>query len=131
VAFDDVDMENGAMQVLPGSNHWGLLSGRSDFLGTDLDAQLERRPTTTSHRGCSRCKRARSASTTCSPFTAARRTRATAYADPPCTSSTDVASVSHTDGWQHYNLGLLQQRGGEVGDAYDIDELWPVVFPVS
>ena len=40
-----------------------------------------------------------------------------------------VRSVSHLDGWQHYNLGLLQQRGGEVGDPYDIDELWPVVFP--
>jgi ectoine hydroxylase-related dioxygenase (phytanoyl-CoA dioxygenase family) len=39
-----------------------------------------------------------------------------------------VTSVSHVDGWQHYNLGLLQQRGGAVGDAYDVDDLWPVVF---
>src|SRR5687768_2276972 len=37
VALDDVDASNGAMQVLPRSNQWGLLQGQSDFLGTDLD----------------------------------------------------------------------------------------------
>lgn len=42
VALDDVDAGNGAMQVLPGSHRWGHLQGGSDFLGTDLDAQLER-----------------------------------------------------------------------------------------
>ena len=40
VALDDVDEVNGAMQVIPGSHTWGHLAGESNFLGTDVDAQL-------------------------------------------------------------------------------------------
>lgn len=36
VAFDDVTLDNGCMQVVPGSHKWGLLP-HSDFFNTDLD----------------------------------------------------------------------------------------------
>lgn len=37
LALDDVTMENGCMQVVPGSHKWGLLDA-SDFFEQDLDA---------------------------------------------------------------------------------------------
>jgi hypothetical protein len=37
VAFDDVTMANGCMQVVPGSHKWGLLPG-SDFFSQDTDS---------------------------------------------------------------------------------------------
>jgi ectoine hydroxylase-related dioxygenase (phytanoyl-CoA dioxygenase family) len=131
VALDDVDAANGAMQVLPGSNHWGLLQGQSNFLGTDLDAQLER--LAAQHDVSPQLLEMKagqvsfhhvltfhgSASNTSERV---RRSLAVHLVDAT------VTSVSHVDGWQHYNLGLLQQRGGAVGDAYDVDDLWPVVF---
>ncbi len=132
VALDDVDVENGAMQVLPGSNQWGLLSGQSDFLGTDLDAQLDRlaanhdvAPTLLEMKAGQvsfhHVLTFHGSSTNRSDRV--RRSLAVHLVDAK------VASISEAGGWQHYNLGLLRQRGGRVGDAYDIDELWPVVFP--
>lgn len=134
VALDDVDEVNGAMQVLPGSHHWGLLHGQSNFLGTDLDAQLER--LAAQHEVTPRLleMRAGQASfhhvltfhgSSTNTSTRVRRSLAVHLVDAA------VTSVSHLDGWQHYNLGLLQQRGRTVGDPYDIDELWPVVFPAT
>src|SRR6478735_7533644 len=41
VAFDDVDEENGAMQMLPASHTWGLVPNGSNFFATDRDAQLD------------------------------------------------------------------------------------------
>jgi ectoine hydroxylase-related dioxygenase (phytanoyl-CoA dioxygenase family) len=38
VAFDDVDEENGCMQVIPGSHKWGLVEG-GNFFFQDLKAQ--------------------------------------------------------------------------------------------
>ena len=131
VALDDVDAANGAMQVLPRSNQWGLLRGQSNFLGTDLDEQLDRlaadhdaKPTllemqagqvsfhhvlTFHGSGSNTSDRV-------------RRSLAIHLVDG------NVASISLDDGWQHYNLSLLLKHGREVGDAYDVDELWPVVF---
>jgi ectoine hydroxylase-related dioxygenase (phytanoyl-CoA dioxygenase family) len=132
VALDDVDAANGAMQVLPGSNHWGLLRGQSNFLGTDLDAQLEQ--LAEQHDVAPHLLELEAGQVSfhhvltfhgSSTNTSNRVRRSLAVHLVDAT----VASVSHLDGWQHYNLGLLQQRGGEVGDAYDIDDLWPVVFP--
>src|SRR5213076_3259732 len=41
VAFDDVDDDNGAMQMMPASNHWGLVREEGNFFATDRDAQLD------------------------------------------------------------------------------------------
>src|SRR5204862_1896351 len=41
VAFDDVDDDNGAMQMIPASHHWGLVREESNFFATDRDAQLD------------------------------------------------------------------------------------------
>jgi len=132
VALDDVDTSNGAMQVLPGSNRWGLLQGQSDFLGTDLDAQLDRLAAqhdvtpqllemSAGQVSFHHVLTFHGSSTNTSDRV--RRSLAVHLVDAT------VVAVSHLDGWQHYNLGLLQQQGGEVGDAYEFDELWPVVFP--
>ena len=40
VAFDDVDDENGAMQMLPGSHHGGCCRTRATSSRTDRDGQL-------------------------------------------------------------------------------------------
>ena len=40
VAFDDVTIENGCMQVVPGSNQWGLIDG--DFFEQDMDSLRQR-----------------------------------------------------------------------------------------
>lgn len=40
VAFDDVDDDNGAMQMIPRSHERGLVPGGSNFFATDRDAQL-------------------------------------------------------------------------------------------
>ncbi|MEA2620587.1 MAG: hypothetical protein QOC97_1360 [Chloroflexota bacterium] len=134
VALDDVDEANGAMQVLPGSHHWGLLPGQSDFLGTDLDAQLERLSAqhdlapkllemTAGQVSFHHVLTFHGSATNSSQRV--RRSLAVHLVDAT------VASVSHLDGWQHYNLALLRDRGREVGDAYDIEDLWPVVFPTN
>jgi len=39
-AFDDVDDDNGAMQMIARSHEWGLVPGGSNFFATDRDAQL-------------------------------------------------------------------------------------------
>ena len=134
VALDDVDAGNGAMQVLPGSHHWGLLEGQSDFLGTDLDAQLAR--LAGQHDVAPRLLEMQAGQvsfhhvltfhgSSTNTSTRVRRSLAVHLVDA------SVTAVSKPDGWQHYNLGLLQQRGGGIGDTYDIDDLWPVVFPAA
>jgi ectoine hydroxylase-related dioxygenase (phytanoyl-CoA dioxygenase family) len=134
VALDDVDQANGAMQVLPGSHHWGLLHGQSDFLGTDLDAQLDR--LAAQHDVAPQLLEMKAGQVSfhhvltfhgSATNTSQRVRRSLAVHLVDAT----VTSVSHKDGWQHYNLALLQQRGGAVGDAYDLDDLWPVVFPAG
>jgi ectoine hydroxylase-related dioxygenase (phytanoyl-CoA dioxygenase family) len=134
VALDDVDVANGAMQVLPGSHHWGALRGASDFLGTDIDAQLER--LTAEHDATPHVLEMRAGQVSfhhvltfhgsgSNTSDRVRRSLAVHLVDA------DVAAVSHDDGWQHYNLGLLQQRGGAVGDAYDLDDLWPITYSAT
>ncbi len=41
VAFQDTDLANGCMQVVPGSHKWGLLP-ESDFFNTDLDGMKQK-----------------------------------------------------------------------------------------
>jgi hypothetical protein len=132
VALDDVDASNGAMQVLPGSNHWGLLDGQSDFLGTDLDTQLDR--LAAAHDVEPRLLEMRAGQVSfhhvltfhgsgSNTSDRVRRSLAIHLVDA------SVTSVRRPNGWRHYNLGLLQRRGKVVGDPYDVDDLWPVVFP--
>jgi ectoine hydroxylase-related dioxygenase (phytanoyl-CoA dioxygenase family) len=134
VALDDVDVDNGAMQVIPRSNQWGLLEGQSNFLGTDLDAQLDR--LAEQHDVAPRPLEMKAGQVSfhhvltfhgsgTNTSDRVRRSLAVHLVDA------DVRSIALEGGWQHYNLSLLQRRGGTVGDAYDLDELWPVTFPVS
>ena len=38
-----------------------------------------------------------------------------------------MRAVSEEGGWQHYNLSLFQERGGQLGEAYRFDDLCPLV----
>ncbi|WP_308638240.1 phytanoyl-CoA dioxygenase family protein [Paenibacillus silvisoli] len=40
VAYDDVDEENGCMQMVPGSHNWGILNG-NDFYEQNMQKQLQ------------------------------------------------------------------------------------------
>jgi ectoine hydroxylase-related dioxygenase (phytanoyl-CoA dioxygenase family) len=130
VAFDDVDDENGAMQMIPGSHHWGLVPGASNFFGTDREAQLAvlgegraaeprsvvmtagqvsfHHPLTFHGSGANRSSRL-------------RRSLAVHFVDG------SVVAVSKPGIWQHYNLALFQERGGQLGQPYGFDDLCPDV----
>jgi ectoine hydroxylase-related dioxygenase (phytanoyl-CoA dioxygenase family) len=130
VALDDVDEVNGAMQVIVGSHEWGHIAGGSNFLGTDVEAQLAKlagdRPVEPRHLSMRAGQvsfhhvltfhgSGRNASDR------PRRSLAVHYV------AGDVTAIDEGEGWRHYNLDLLRSRGGAVGDAYAIDEWWPVV----
>ena len=40
-----------------------------------------------------------------------------------------VTAVSREGFWQHYNLGLFQERGGQLDEPYRFDDLCPTVHP--
>jgi ectoine hydroxylase-related dioxygenase (phytanoyl-CoA dioxygenase family) len=131
VAFDDVDDGNGAMQMIPGSHHWGLVPNGSNFFATDRDAQLvglgERaahpksmvmsagqvsfhHPLTFHGSGANTSDRL-------------RRSLAVHFVDA------SVTAVSRQGIWQHYNLALFLERGGQLGEPYRFDDLCPAVYP--
>ena len=131
VAFDDVDDDNGAMQIIPASHTWGLVPGASNFFGTDRDAQLAR-------LGDGRAVESRSI-VLCAgqvsfhhpltfhgsgPNTSDRMRRSLAihFVDA------EVSAVSEPGIWQHYNLALFLERGGVLGERYRFDDLCPTVF---
>ena len=139
VAFDDVDDDNGAMQIIPASHTWGLLPGASNFFGTDRDAQLAR-------LGASPAARAQN-SRTVEPRSILIRAGQVSFHHPltfhgsgPNTSDrmrrslaihfvdAEVSAVSEPGIWQHYNLALFLERGGKLGERYRFDDLCPTVF---
>ncbi|HUR76993.1 MAG TPA: phytanoyl-CoA dioxygenase family protein [Acidimicrobiales bacterium] len=131
VAFDDVDDENGAMQMIPGSQRWGLLPGASNFFGTDRAAQLDA-------IGAGRIAEPRSVVMAAGQVSfhhsltfhgsgantsrRLRRSLAVHFVDA------SVTAVSRPGIWQHYNLALFLERGGELGKPYGFDDLCPQVF---
>ena len=130
VAFDDVDDENGAMQVIPGSHQWGLVEGASNFFGTDRDAQLDALRDRVVRAPASAVMSAGQVSFHHSltfhgsgPNTSSRLRRSLAVHFVDAT----VTAVSRPGIWQHYNLDLFRQRGGELGEPYRFDDLCPTV----
>jgi len=131
VAFDDVDDDNGAMQMIPSSNHWGLVPGGSNFFATDRDAQLSGFGDREVPAPVSMVMRAGQASFH-SPLTfhgsgpntsdRLRRSLAIHFVDG------DVTAASREGIWQHYNLALFQERGGQLGEPYRFDDLCPIVY---
>ena len=132
VAFDDVDIDNGAMQMLRGSHAWGLLPGASNFFATDRESQLD----------------ALGKERSIEPATITMRAGQVSFHHPltfhgsgPNTSDRlrrslaihlfdgRVRAVSEDSGWQHYNLALFQERGGQLGEPYRFDDLCPLVHP--
>jgi ectoine hydroxylase-related dioxygenase (phytanoyl-CoA dioxygenase family) len=134
VAFDDVDDANGAMQMIPGSHAWGLVEGASNFFGTDREAQL-----TTLGEG----RVAEPRSVVMSAGQVSFHHPLTFHGSGPNTSDrlrrslavhfvdAAVTAVSRPGIWQHYNLALFQERGGQLGEPYRFDDLCPTVYPAS
>ena len=130
VAFDDVDDGNGAMQMIPRSHEWGLGPGGSNFFAIDRDAQLAgfsdrdaqptsmvmgagqvsfHHPLTFHGSGANTSNRL-------------RRSLAIHFVDA------SVTAVSREGIWQHYNLALFMERGGQLGEPYRFDDLCPTVY---
>lgn len=131
VAFDDVDDDNGAMQIIPASHTWGLVPGASNFFGTDRDAQLARLGDGRAVESRSIVMRAGQVSFHhpltfhgSGPNTSDRMRRSLAihFVDA------EVSAVSEAGIWQHYNLALFLERGGRLGERYRFDDLCPTVF---
>lgn len=130
VAFDDVDDENGAMQMIPGSHDWGLVPGGSNFFAVDRDAQLagfadrDVRPTSVVMQAGQVSFHHPLTFHGSGPNTSARLRRSLAvhFVDG------SVTAVSREGFWQHYNLGLFQERGGQLGEPYRFDDLCPSVY---
>jgi ectoine hydroxylase-related dioxygenase (phytanoyl-CoA dioxygenase family) len=133
VAFDDVDDDNGAMQMIPGSHAWGLVEGASNFFDTDRDQQLR----VIGERGAPAPRSVVMKAGEVSfhhpltfhgsgPNTSDRMRRSLAihFVDG------DVEAVSRDGIWQHYNLALFRERGGRTGEHYRFDDLCPEVYPV-
>ena len=132
VAFDDVDDDNGAMQMIPGSHHWGLVARRR---ATSSDRP--RRPARTPRRRAaveprSIVMRAGQVSFHhpltfhgSGPNTSDRMRRSLAihFVDA------EVCAVSDAGIWQHYNLALFLERGGLLGEPYRFDDLCSLVHP--
>lgn len=132
VAFDDVDDENGAMQMIPRSHTWGLVPGASNFFGRDREAQLDALGDRTPEPPASVILAAGQVSFHhpltfhgSGPNTSDRLRRSLAIHFVDAT----VTAVARPGLWQHYNLELFRQRGGELGEAFRFDDLCPVVHP--
>ncbi len=132
VAFDDVDDDNGAMQMIPGSHAWGLLPGASNFFGTNRDEQLaafgdgrDARPVPVVMRAGQVSFHHPLTFHGSGPNTSdrLRRSLAVHFVDG------SVVAVSRPGLWQHYNLALFQERGGQLGEPYRYDDLCPQVHP--
>lgn len=130
VAFDDVDDENGAMQVLPGSHHWGLLPDTGGFFDPDRDRQLGRLADHGDVQPRSLCMCAGQVSfhhpltfhgSGTNDSNRMRRSLAIHFVDGA------VTAVSEQGLWQHYNLAHFQERGGQLGEPYRFDDLCPEV----
>ena len=134
VAFDDVDDENGAMQMIPASHTWGLLPGASNFFGRDRDAQLA---------GLGEGRVAEPRSIVLSAGQVSFHHPLTFHGSGPNTSDRlrrslavhffdgSVTAVSESGGWQHYNLALFQERGAGWVSPYRFDDLCPLVYPTT
>ena len=128
VAFDDVDDENGAMQMIPGSHALGLVPGASNFFGTDRDAQLDAIGGTAEPRSV---VMAAGQVSFHHPLTfhgsgpntsdRLRRSLAIHFVDA------NVTAVERDGVWKHYNLAMFLERGGQVGEPYRFDDLCPEV----
>jgi ectoine hydroxylase-related dioxygenase (phytanoyl-CoA dioxygenase family) len=132
VAFDDVDDSNGAMQMIPRSHRWGLVPGGSNFFETNREAHLTN--LTENHPGAPRSVVMSAGQVSfhhpltfhgSGPNTSGRLRRSLAvhFVDAA------VTAADRPGLWQHYNLALFRERGGDVGAPYGFDDLCPTVWP--
>ncbi len=131
VAFDDVSLDNGVMQVVPGSHKWGLLDGNffeqdMDKLKSDIEKKtgkefktvpLEMKAGQVSFHHCLTIHGS-------GPnFTNKPRRSLVMHLMPG-----SATYVSGTWCDAHMNAILLTKGGGKEGDRF-VGDLWPVLYP--
>ncbi len=131
VAFDDVTLNNGCMQVVPGSHKWGLLP-HSDFFNTDLEGMKAR---LAEHTGQAintvPCQLEAGAVSFhhcltvhgSGPNLTDRPRRSLVMHLMPA----HARYIADTPDDNHMNAILMKRQGGRDGDLF-AGELWPVLF---
>ncbi len=134
VAFDDVDENNGCMQVVPGSNHWGLMEG-GDFFSKDLAAQeaaMKAPDGSHFHPVSCKLKAGELSFHHCltlhgsGPNSTHHPRRSLVIHMMPG----DTRYKAGTSGDNHMNVLLLKARGGHDGDLFAGPDN-PVIFPAD
>jgi len=134
IAFDDVTLDNGCMQVVPGSHQWGLMEP-GDFFNTDLETlatEIEKKTG----------KPFRTAPCTLKAGEVSFHHSLTLHGSGPNLTDkprrslvahlmpADACYISGTPNDNHMNAILLLERGGRHGDLFKGD-LWPVLYSES
>jgi ectoine hydroxylase-related dioxygenase (phytanoyl-CoA dioxygenase family) len=132
VAFDDVTLEKGCMQVVPGSHKWGLLS-QSDFFATDLETTKQRiqdltgRPFRTApcalKAGAVSFHHCLTVHGSGQNITDQPRRSLVMHVMP-----SHARYIANTPDDNHMNAILMKEQGGEDGDLFT-GEFWPQLYP--
>lgn len=131
VAFDDVTLENGCMQLVPGSHQWGLLP-HSDFFDTDLDGMRQRLEEHTGRKIETVAAALRAGEVSfhhcltihgSGPNATHRPRRLLVLHLMPGT----ARYIGGSPDDNHMNANLMRERGGKDGDPF-AGELWPTLY---
>jgi ectoine hydroxylase-related dioxygenase (phytanoyl-CoA dioxygenase family) len=133
VAFDDVTLDNGCMQVVPESHKWGLLQG--DFFNQDLDsmkADMEQKTGREFKTVPLAMKAGQVSYHHCltihgsGPNKTDKPRRSLAVHLHPG----DATYIAGTPNDNHMNAILMRQLGRKHGDHF-AGEYWPTLYPVA
>jgi hypothetical protein len=132
VPYQDISAANGALQFVDGSHRWDEVAA-SNFFETDRDEQLQRARAGHDAEVVTLDMRAGQVSFHhplllhgSGANLSGRPRRVTAVH----LMAGDLRSARRAERFMHYNVDLLEQAGGQVGDIYD-GEQWPVVYDAS
>ncbi len=130
VAFDDVSVENGCMQVVPKSHKWGRIEG--NFFDQDMDNYKKNVEEQTGHEfktvplemkaGCVSFHHCLTIHGSGPNMTNRPRRSLVLHLMPG-----DATYIAGTDNDNHMNAILMRELGKKDGDVYE-GEYWPYLF---
>lgn len=132
VAFDDVTLDNGCMQVVPGSNKWGLLP-EGDFFNGDLES-LKNRIEGVSGREMKTVPCILKAGAVSFHHCLTVHGSGPNRTDKPRRSlvlhlmPAHAYYIAETPSEEHMNVILLRRQGGHNGDLFQ-GPYWPRLYP--
>ncbi len=131
VAFDDVTLNNGCMQVVPASHKWGLIEG--DFFNQDLESMKSKLEDSTGHKFRTKPCTLKAGSVSfhhcltihgSGPnFTDKPRRSLVLHLMPD-----DAAYIADSPNDNHMNAILMRRLGRRNGDVFEGD-FWPQMYP--